>query len=104
MSARNARRRRRRSWPKGCWMKLKSGKLLAGQMDACDVSQYELAEQAKCSRGFISHLVAGRKTTCKPETAERIARYLRVDLELLFVPSISPVEQSKKPVGRKKVA
>lgn len=76
-------------------MKLRSGKLLAGQMDARNISQYQLAEFAGCSRGFISHLVAGRKSTCTPALAERISGVLGVDLELLFDPSDLPVGQVK---------
>jgi transcriptional regulator with XRE-family HTH domain len=95
---------KRRRWPQGAWMKLRSGKLLAGQMEARNVSQYQLAEYANCSRGFISHLIAGRKTTCTPVLAERIARALGVSVELLFVPSVSPTGQTEKPVRRGRAA
>lgn len=96
--------RRRRRWPEGAWMRIRSGKLLAGQMDARNMSQYALAGYAGCSRGFISHLVAGRKTTCKPELAQRIAEVLGVDLELLFVPSSSNDERTFQPVKRNRSA
>lgn len=82
-------------------MRIRSGKLLAGQMDARRMSQYALASYVGCSRSFISHLVSGRKATCTPDLAERIAEVLGVDLELLFVPSISPTEQLDQPVGRR---
>ena len=82
-------------------MKLRSGKLLAGQMDARRMSQYSLASYVGCSRGFISHLVAGRKSTCTPDLARRIAEVLGVDVELLFVPSISTDKRITAPTKRK---
>jgi transcriptional regulator with XRE-family HTH domain len=52
-------------------------------------SMARLARYSGCSKSFISHLVAGRKTTCTPELAERIAEALEVPVTLLFVPSES---------------
>lgn len=78
--------RPRRHWPEGTWMRLKSGKMLRGLMDSQGVSNAEVAIAAGCGRTFISALVNERKTSCKPKTAERIAGFLRVPLELLFDP------------------
>lgn len=54
-----------------------------------DFSMARLARYAGCSKSFISHLLAGRKNSCTPELAERIAEALQVPVTLLFVPSES---------------
>lgn len=81
----------RRRWPKGAWMKLQSKDLLRSLMEdeRRNFSMARLARYSGCSKSFISHLRSGRKTTCTPELAERIAEALQVPVELLFVPSIS---------------
>lgn len=79
----------KRRWPKGTWMKLTSGKILRGLMDQRGVSNADVARAAGCQRTFISALVTGRKNSCRPETAERIAQFFAVPLEILFVPSVS---------------
>ena len=43
-----------------------------------------LARYADCSKGFISHLLAARRSSCTPELAERIAEALNVPVEVLF--------------------
>jgi transcriptional regulator with XRE-family HTH domain len=70
-------------------MRLISKERLKRQMQLKGYSLGALAEDVKVSKGFISHLTAGRKTTCTPRVAEEIARRLEVDLEILFVPSVS---------------
>lgn len=80
---------RKKRWPKGTWMKLRSGTLLRSLMDTQNVSNADVGMAADCGRTFISALVNGRRTSCKPVTAERIALYLRVPLELLFEPNES---------------
>ena len=80
---------RRQRWPKGTWMKLTSPDTLAALMAQRGFSYDRLARYAGVSKGFISHLVKARKTTCRPETAERIAEALDVPLAILFVPSLS---------------
>jgi transcriptional regulator with XRE-family HTH domain len=70
-------------------MRLTSGDTLRALMAQKDISYAEMADSADVSKGFISHLTAGRKKTCTPRVADRIARRLDVPLELLFVPSIS---------------
>lgn len=94
---RNARTR----WPKGTWMRLISKHALRLWMEQKDVSLQDLANSAEVSKGFISHLTAGRKSTMTPKVAVAIARRLDVPLETLFVPSISsdttqPVKQGRK--------
>jgi DNA-binding XRE family transcriptional regulator len=79
----------RRRWPRGTWMRLISPDVLRTWMGHTGKSLTDLANAAAVSRGFISHLTAGRKNTCKPSTAVAIARCLDVPLEALFVPSIS---------------
>lgn len=48
----------------------------------------ELARTADVHYSFISHLRTGRKTTCTPATAARIALALGQPIESLFVPKI----------------
>lgn len=43
-----------------------------------------LAGQAGCSRSFVSHLRAGRKTRCSDKLAVRIVEALDVDTDVLF--------------------
>lgn len=78
-------------WPKGTWMRLTSGKILRGLMDAKRLSNADLAMSAGCGRTFISALVNERRTSCTPKVAERIAERLEVPLEVLFVPRASAV-------------
>lgn len=69
-------------------------------MEQRGLSLSTLARYAGCSKSFISHLLSGRKTTCTPALAGRIAQALDVPLEVLFVPSASvangfPVNQRR---------
>lgn len=80
---------KRYHWPKGTWMQLTSGKILRGLMDSRGVSNADVAMAADCGRTWISALVNGRRTSCSPKVAERIAVYLQVPLEVLFVPRAS---------------
>lgn len=83
-------RTNRARWPKGAWMKLIDPELLRRVMARRGTSLADLARSAGVSKGFISHLTAGRKKTCTPRVAQRIAERLDVDLDFLFVPSVSP--------------
>lgn len=80
----NTRGPRPRRWPPGTWMRLRSGGALREQMDRQGKSLADVARYAGVSRGFISHLTAGREKTCSPKVAQRIADLLGVSLELLF--------------------
>lgn len=81
----------RKRWPKGTWMKLQSRDILKSLMEdeRRNFSMARLARYSGCSKSFISHLLAGRKSTCTPELATRIAEALDVPVELLFVPNAS---------------
>ena len=70
-------------------MKLESPDTLRALMAQRGFSYDRLARYAGVSKSFISHLAKGRKTTCKPETAQRIAEALDLPLEILFTPSVS---------------
>jgi transcriptional regulator with XRE-family HTH domain len=70
-------------------MRLTSATTLRALMEQKDVSYADMARAAGRSKGFISHLTSGRRRTCLPEVADRIARRLDVHLELLFVESLS---------------
>lgn len=88
-------------YSKGCFMKLKSIELLRafvvtkedleafrdGKPVQPKITQRNLARKSSVHPSFINHLTAGRKTTCDPATAERIAEALGVPLEVLFMPN-----------------
>lgn len=82
-------------------MRLHSTTTLRALMTQRSYSYGRLARYAGCSRGFISHLVTGRRKTCSPQLAARIAEALDVPLELLFGMS---VERVKRVPAREKVA
>lgn len=79
----------RRRYPKGTWMRLRSGSLLRELMNTKHLSNADVALHAKCGRTFISALVNGRRTSCTPTLASRIAERLEVPVEVLFVPKAS---------------
>jgi transcriptional regulator with XRE-family HTH domain len=81
----------RRRWPKGTWMRLTSPDTLRALMAQRGLSYETLARYAGCSKSFVSHLTSGRKNTCTPQLAERIAEALQVPLAIIFVPSASAV-------------
>lgn len=70
-------------------MRLTSADVLKAFMGQKNYSHERLARYAGCSRGFISHLTSGRKTSCSAELAVRIAEALDVPFEVLFVPGES---------------
>lgn len=53
-------------------------------IDSRKITQRSLARRAEVSQAFISQLASGKKTSCKPETAERIAEVIGVDVTVLF--------------------
>lgn len=81
MAQRSSRRKR---WPKGTWMKLRSKEILNAFMDDKEFSNGRLAQYAGCSRTFIGYLRTGHKTSCTPALAERIAEALNTPLVALF--------------------
>lgn len=55
-------------------------------IDGRKITQTKLARLAGVSRSFIAHLVSGYRTSCKPETAERISEALGLPVTVLFDP------------------
>ena len=84
----------RKRWPKGTWMRLKSGMLLRELMNTKRLSNADVAMSAGCGRTFISALVNDRRTSCTPAVAMRIAERLEVPLEVLFTPKTSAASGS----------
>lgn len=80
---------RRKHWPKGTWMRLKSGSLLRELMNTKGLSNADVAMSSGVGRTFVSALVNERRTSCTPRVAERIAERLQVPLEVLFDPRTS---------------
>lgn len=75
-------------WPKGTWMRLHSAERLrafVGPEQDKKISQRRLARYAGVHPSFINHLTSGRRHSCEPKTAERIAEAVGVPLEILFV-------------------
>lgn len=76
-----------RRWPKGTYMQLVSADRLrsfVGPEDGKKMSAVVLARYVDKHPSFINHLTSGRRTSCKPQTATRIAEALGVPLEILF--------------------
>lgn len=90
----------RKRWPEGTWMRLTSGKILRGLMDAKNLSNADVALSAKVGRTFISALVNERRTSCTPAVAVRIADRLEVPLEVLFVPRVSALRRQNDNGGK----
>jgi transcriptional regulator with XRE-family HTH domain len=74
----------RKRWPKGTWMRLRSPDTLRALMKQSNLSLQDLGDLIGKHKSFISHLLAGRRYSCKNETAQRIALALHVPLEVLF--------------------
>ena len=86
----------RRRWPKGTYRRLKSSETLrefVGPEDGKKMSGRTLARYAGVHPSFISHLLAGRRKTCTPVIASRIAGALEVPMTILFDPTVTPSKQ-----------
>jgi hypothetical protein len=59
-----------------------------GPEDTKKISGRKLARAAGCHPSFIDHLLTGRRRSCTPVMATRIAEVLAVPVEVLFVPEI----------------
>lgn len=70
-------------------MKLKSADTLRALMEQDDFSLARLARYAGCSKGFISHLLSGRRTSCTTELGTKIAEALDVPVAVLFEVRVS---------------
>lgn len=79
-------------WKKGTYMRLISPHRLAAFVGdprrdpSKKMSARRLAQYVDCHPSMIDGLVTGRKRTCTPELATRIAEVLGVNLDALFVP------------------
>lgn len=71
-------------------MRPKSGAALR-ELIRQDYSLAQFAAIAGCSRSMIHGLCTGEKPSCGDDLAIRIADSLGVDLEVIFVPSKSPI-------------
>lgn len=71
-------------------MRLRSPATLRALMEQYEFSLSRLARYADCSKGFISHLLAGRRSSCTAQLAERIAEALNVPTEVLFEARMPP--------------
>lgn len=82
-------------WPKGTWMRLRSGSLLRALMNTKGLSNADVAMTVRKDNGdvlgrtFVSALVNERRTSCSIKVAEGIARRLEVPVEVLFDPRTS---------------
>lgn len=65
-------------------MKLRSADTMRALMQQDEFSLARLARYAGCSKGFISHLLAGRRKSCTAELGSRIAEALGVPISVLF--------------------
>lgn len=91
----------RARWAKGTYMRLKSKDDLreylvtkedvdahrSGKAGAQKMSQRGLADRVGVDPSFINHLTSGRRSTCTPYIAERIAEVLGVPVKVLFLPT-----------------
>lgn len=73
-------------------MQLHNLKLLLKLLAIQEVSRRQLAEVAGySSHTYMQRLLRGDVNTLKPEPAARIAHYLGVPLETLFVPRVATI-------------
>lgn len=82
--------------PKGTWMRLKSAELLrafVGPEPEKKRSGRQVARYAEVHPSFITHLLAGRRRSCTPQVADRIAEALEVPTDVLFEAHVSPIRQ-----------
>lgn len=71
--------------PKGTWMKVKRDVLRAMvQGEDAKKSGRQVARYAGVHPSFIDHLISGRRSSCTPQTADRIAEALEVPTKVLF--------------------
>lgn len=76
--------KRKRTWPKGTWMQLKSTDYFKDTIRQRGFSYSDVAEMARCHKSMIGQLASGHRKSCSPELAERISRCLGVLPGLLF--------------------
>lgn len=84
-------------------MRLISGERLRNAIARKGLSYGQFAEQVPCSKAMVGFLCKEDRRTCTPELAEKIARRLEVDLDYLFVPSVS-LDKGENVPSRKRAA
>lgn len=103
----------RARWAKGTYMQLISKEALREflvtqeDMDAHKkgkpvqpkMTQRGLADRIGVDPSFINHLTSGRRATCTPYIAERIAEVLGVPIKVLFLPQ-EPSKARRIPVSQ----
>lgn len=71
-------------------MQVRDRKKIKRLMAVDDVSARQLAAGVGyASHSYVNRILAGTITTVTPDRALRIARYLNVDVDDLFMPSVS---------------
>lgn len=75
-------------------MRLRSADTLRALMEQDDFSLGRLARYAGCSKGFISHLLSGRRFSCTTELGTKISEALGVPVTVLFEVRLSPTTGS----------
>ncbi|MGV0109798.1 helix-turn-helix domain-containing protein [Arthrobacter sp. CP30] len=68
-------------------------------IDPRKIPQRELSRRIGASHSLIYQLTSGRNRTCTPETAERIAEVLGVDVTVLFDP-VEPTAMRQNGTGQ----
>ena len=100
-------------WEKGTYMKLVSKESLReflitkedieahkkGKPIPHKMTQSGLAERIGVHPSFINHLTSGRRTTCTPFIAERIAEVLDIPVKVLFLPQ-APAKTRRIPASQ----
>ena len=77
---------RRRRHPRiVVWMYVKEPTRLRRARKTKGLSQVQLAALAGCSQQYISLLESGEDRDCSEKIAERVCRYLDIDLEDYFI-------------------
>ncbi|MFO7282929.1 MAG: helix-turn-helix domain-containing protein [Thermobifida fusca] len=71
--------------------------LLDRLMSGAKLSNRELARRVRCSHQMIAALRTGARKSAGPDLAATISAKLRVDPEVLFLPSLSPLGDSESP-------
>lgn len=81
-----------RNRPFEVYMKLTNRKKLATLIAIQEVSKREVARAAGWkSHTYLLRLLSGEATTCEPEHAVRIAKFLGCDINDLFLPKVDTV-------------
>ncbi|TDH57519.1 XRE family transcriptional regulator [Mycobacterium eburneum] len=78
-------------------MKLRSAELLrafVGPQPEKKMSARQLARSVDTHNSFIDHLLSGRRSSCLPVTADRIAQALGVPTDVLFEERVPSAERA----------